>query len=181
MPRLILPNQYVSVDNPLIFLAGPMRGAPLWQDKAIEIISSKNPDIYIASPSKKLRTEYILDAIKGDDTKFSRQTNWEAHYIEYSSKNGAVIVWLPAQVFPMPINKRTGFPKPYARDTRGEYGELRGSMKYDKNIRFVVGYEENFDGWDVAKENFLRVSPNISFYSTLEDTCEEAVRLANLK
>jgi hypothetical protein len=68
--------------------------------------------------------------------------------------------------------------KDYARDTRGELGEWRGQLKHDKNVRFVIGAEQGFDGLDIIKCNSSAVSPGIEFYSTLEKTCEEAVRLA---
>jgi hypothetical protein len=35
---LILPPQYVTVEGPLVFLAGPIQGAPDWQREAIALL-----------------------------------------------------------------------------------------------------------------------------------------------
>ena len=32
---LILPPEYVTIDGPLVFLAGPVQGAPDWQSRAV--------------------------------------------------------------------------------------------------------------------------------------------------
>jgi hypothetical protein len=43
MAGVIIPKTYVTmITDPLIFLAGPILGAPNWQDKAIEILFSQN-------------------------------------------------------------------------------------------------------------------------------------------
>ncbi len=170
--RLILPKTYVrDIDNALIFLAGPIACAPLWQDKAIEIIHSKNPDIYIASPSKKLRMEYLDKAMPGDKTKFPKQLDWERYYLELASKKGVILFWLPKE-------KQHSCEKTYTRDTTGELGEWRGRLIYDKNIKLVIGGEVGFDGLDIIKRNYLAVKPDMKFHSGLEETCEEAVSLA---
>lgn len=48
--RIILVPDYVDVKGPLIFLGGPIQGAPDWQSRAIEHIQKSAPDINIASP-----------------------------------------------------------------------------------------------------------------------------------
>ena len=56
MSKLILPKTYISnLDMPLIFLAGPIRGAPNWQDDAIRFLFSQEKNLAIASP--RLRTD----------------------------------------------------------------------------------------------------------------------------
>ncbi len=46
------PPEIAEVDGPLIFLAGPIQGAPDWQSEAISIIHDIDPAIAIASPRK---------------------------------------------------------------------------------------------------------------------------------
>ena len=41
MPHVVIPKTYVEeIGDPIIFLAGPIKGAPNWQSEAITIISS---------------------------------------------------------------------------------------------------------------------------------------------
>lgn len=169
--RIILPKVYVpDIKEKIIFLAGPIKGAPKWQDKAIRIIHSQNPQIYLASPSKHLREEYLQSALKGDETKFPRQLNWERYYLELTSERGSIMFWLPKE-------ESHFYDRAYARDTRGELGEWRGRLVYNSNIRLAIGGEELFDGLDVIKRNFTSLFPKMKFFSTLEETCAEAVRL----
>src|SRR3989338_8562800 len=50
MAKLIIPKTYVQeLGAPLIFLAGPIRSAPNWQDEAINLLFSQEPYLVIAS------------------------------------------------------------------------------------------------------------------------------------
>ena len=50
MGGLIVPKYYLAHVGRLIFLAGPIKGAPNWQDNAIELILDLEPSLFIASP-----------------------------------------------------------------------------------------------------------------------------------
>ena len=79
----------------------------------------------------------------------------------------------------MNINAVTGFPQPYARDTRPELGRYGwGALRHNLNYPVVVGGEDNFDGIDVIKRNFLSAKPDFVFQKSLRETCEEAVKRA---
>lgn len=152
----------------MIFLAGPISNAPLWQDEAINIIRKIDKNIYIASPHKRDNN------ISESDVIFNKQLEWERHYLEIASKRGAILFWLP-------VARQHDCNMTYARDTRGELGEWRGRMAYDEDINVVIGGEEKFDGIDIIKRNFLAIMPNMKFYSTLEETCMQALKTANEK
>src|SRR3989344_5093862 len=181
MLRLILPKSYIELNDSdyLIFLAGPIKGAPLWQDNAIEIINKIDDSVYLASPSKELRQSYLDNALQGDNNRFSRQAFWERFYLKKARAKSrrAIMFWLPAQTEEMPLNPNTNFPRSYARDTRGELGGWGwGILENDRKAPIIVGAEDNFDGLSVVKANFYDVMPDMKFYSTLEDTCMAAVR-----
>ncbi len=182
--RIILPKTYVLTDNAsLIFLAGPIKGAPRWQDKGIETIHTINNQIYVVSPSNKVREEYLEDRLRGTKSDFPYQLNFERHYLKSASesKKGAIIFWLPKQREPMPINPETDFTQPYARDTRPETAGWGWKLlESNPKANVIVGGEEGFDGFDVIKRNFLAVKPDMKFYSTLEETCLEAIKLITL-
>jgi hypothetical protein len=105
---------------------------------------------------------------------FDKRLNWERHYLKIASRQGAILAWLPNET-------QHDCEKVYGRDTRGELGEWRGRLVYDSSIKLVLGGEPGFDGIEMIKRNFLAVSPDMKFYSTLEETCAEAARQARLK
>lgn len=178
--RIILPkNRIENIDGPLIFLAGPVQGAPRWQDRAIEMIHANNSEIYVAAPSLNVREEYFEARMRSAENDFLYQLDWERNYLELASKKGVILFWLPNQIEAMPINQKTGFSQPYARDTRPETaGWGWRLLEYKPKTNIVVGAEEYFDGINVITRNFLRVKPNMKFYSTLEQTCQKAIKLA---
>lgn len=79
--KVIIPKTYVSrIKDPLIFLAGPIRGAPNWQAGAIEILLAEEPGLVIASPRRDPGVaDYI---IKGEKIDFQ------------GSGNGKDIIWI---------------------------------------------------------------------------------------
>ena len=171
MRRLILPKNKVEVDGPLIFLAGPIRGAPSWQDDAIEYIHARDPAIHVASPRRDTSDHIAAEALLSD-VHFPRQLDWERHYLEYASEKGAILFWLP-------LAKEATPGKTYARDTRGELGEWRGRSVYNPHIRLAIGGEAEFDGLDVMRRCYEDVIPGFQLYATLEETCDAALRLAS--
>ncbi len=50
--KVLTPPNYVNIDRPVLFLAGPIKGAVDWQSEAIKIVSQAELDIYIANPRK---------------------------------------------------------------------------------------------------------------------------------
>jgi len=179
--RLVLPKDCVELNAPLIFLMGPISGTLPWQDYAINTILEISKKVYVASPSKRLRTEYLDESIK-TGKEFDRQLDWEIFYLRRASdinRKGCILAWLPAQADEMPVQSFTGRPRVYARDTRAELGRWgTGALAYNPNHKIVVGGEAGFDGIDVIKRNFLDVKSDFKFYSSLEETCREAVRVA---
>jgi len=174
MHKVFTPKDRIIPDGPLMFLAGPINGAPDWQERVIGTLLCEVPEIYIASPKMHLNLPQGVNPLTSN-TKFQYTTDWERHYLAEASKKGAIMFWLPKQAYTMPVDSDTGFHKPYARDTRGELGEWRGRMISDPSIRLVIGGEEAFDGIDVIKRNFWAVKPDMPFYSTLEETCYAAI------
>ncbi|HMF33383.1 MAG TPA: hypothetical protein VKK79_18300 [Candidatus Lokiarchaeia archaeon] len=172
MLRLILPNTRVDpLDGPVIYLAGPIIGAPKWQGEAVAILHTLDPDLFVASPSTRLPEDQKRAQVKGNQPNFTDQLTWERYYMEMASKQGAILFWLP-------VEKQHDCNHPYARDTRGELGEWRGRLAYDKDLRVVIGREEGFDTHYVIQRNYQTVVPGIKFYSSLDETCTEATRLA---
>ncbi len=172
MAGVIIPKTYVdNVESPLIFLAGPIKGAPLWQDEAIRILFAIDSQLTVASPRRGIRENIAAYILNGDDNNFPRQRAWEKHYLERASKTGAILFWLPGEV-------EHSCEKSYAAMTRKELGDWTTAYRYDKSIRFCVGSDGKFSELDTLKYDLSIDIPDKVIMNSLEETCEEALRLA---
>jgi hypothetical protein len=170
MGKLIIPKSYVEINSPIIFLAGPIKGAPNWQDEAAEIIFSKKPNTTIASPRWGIRDKIEKYVVIGIENYFQRTRAWERHYLEISSKNGAIMFWLPKE-------ENHNCQKVYGAMTRLELGQWMTRYSFDKNVRFCVG-SDGFSEINTIAYDLSIDAPDISIKTSLEETCNEAIKLA---
>mgnify|MGYP001583684757 FL=1 len=141
MVKLIIPKTYVQeLVLPLIFLAGPIRSAPNWQNEAIDLLFSQKPNLVIASPRRGVRDKIAPYIITGDETYFSRQRAWERHYLDIASKTGAILFWLPCEV-------EHDCQKVYGAMTRVEIGQWMTDYKHDKMCAFVLEVMASFQNY----------------------------------
>jgi len=163
--RVILPKTYVeNIDKPLIFLAGPIRDARDWQEPTINYITSNNKDVIIANPRWDA-SEYIWNlAIGGRIDYFKRQRAWERHYLDIAKHNGAVLFWLANAPGLM---------------TRLELGQMMTRYKFDKSTKFCVGGEKEFMDIETIKYELSIYAPDKKIFETLEETCQEAIKLTH--
>lgn len=169
MNRLIVPKSYVEMKSgPLIFLAGPIKGAPKWHDEAIKYLFSKNKNLTIASPNVKVGDELKKYIISGYLEDFLRQRAWERHYLEFASKNGAIMFWLPGE-------EHHVFGKSYGAMTRLELGQWSTNYKNDESINICIGSDGNFSELKTIKFDLSLDTPNKKIFSSLEETCDEAL------
>jgi len=174
--RIVLPKTFVEIDNdygPVFFLAGPIKGGNDWQYRVVKEIERYYVGFYAVLPNRyKNFHPLMLRKINGNENKFERQTSWERHYLNIASNLGCIIFWLPAED---KLNPRKD-GEVYARDTRGELGEWRGRMMHNKDLKVVIGAEEDFPGLSQIQRNFNEAL-NIQFpiYKTLSGTVEAAI------
>jgi len=106
---------------------------------------------------------------------FQRQLEWERHYLDWASKNGCIIFWLPCESKDEP---RQG-NEPYAMDTRGEIGEWRGRLMNNSiftTMNLVIGGEFGFPGLETIHRNFEQaLREKFPIYPTLEETVKAAI------
>ena len=175
MSKLIIPKTYVQkLQAPLIFLAGPIRSAPNWQDEAIDILFSQGSNLIIASPRRGVRDKIAQYIATGDESYFPRQRAWERHYLDIASKTGAILFWLPDEA-------EHDCQKVYGAMTRVEIGQWMTNYKYNNSVRFCVGSDDKFSELDTIDFDLKLDAPNKEIKQTLEETCIEAVRLAYQK
>lgn len=173
MAGVIVPNIYVRDVNKLIFLAGPIRGAPNWQDEAIRILLPKNSELIIATPRRGIRESFAGSVLPGDNNYFKRQRLWERHYLETASKRGAILFWLPGEA-------EHNCAKSYGAMTRLELGQWMTNYRHDNRVRFCVGSDGKFSELDIIRIDLALDAPDKRILGTLEETCDEALRLYNL-
>ncbi len=87
--RLLLqPPEIVEADGAVIFLAGPIQGAPDWQTEATSIIHDLDSSIIVASPRKDYPEGTFV---------YENQVDWETHFLREAGRLGVVSFWLAAQ------------------------------------------------------------------------------------
>ena len=170
---LIIPNVHVgNVYAPLIFLLGPIRGAPNWQDDAVEYILSRKPTLVVASPRRGTGDKIPkYNPINGNNNHFPRQRAWERYYLEIARKKGCGMFWLPGE-------SEHNCDKSYGAMTRLELGQLMTSYKQDHSTRFCIGTDGKFSEFDTIAYDLSLDAPDKKIFSTLEETCDEAMRIA---
>lgn len=187
--RIIVPKRFYKVEKTLnervYFLAGPIRGGGDWQEKMCRIIDHIDSNPIIVCPCRwddPKKEDHPLKAyFVGEDTKrFGRQLSWERYYLELagvpnpSGPSGCILFWLPIE---SEENPHEG-PEPYAMDTRGELGEWRMRMKYEK-ARVVIGADPEFYGLSQIQRNYTHVlGRDFPIESSMEQTAYRAMSKA---
>src|SRR3989338_9255350 len=110
MGKVLLPSVIVEVEGPVVFLAGPIQGAPDWLEEAARILSEFEPALTVASP-RALPNEYE----KFDEAHYRAQVDWETHYLRRAAREGVIMFWLAKE-------KTHIHERAYAQTSRFEIG-----------------------------------------------------------
>ena len=164
--RVYTPIEYIEAEitRPVIFLAGPIQGAPDWQTQASKIIKAKRRNLIIASPRK----EYLPG-----DFDYGEQVDWETFHLRRAGQNGAVMFWLPKE-----SHKLNG--RAYAQTSRIELGEWKVRHERD-GAKLVVGIEPGFSGERYIRRRFSQDCPEVPILNNLEETCLTTIDLIRQK
>jgi hypothetical protein len=172
MAGVILPKIHVErIMDPLIFLAGPIRSAPNWQDEAIGLLFSMRREIVIASPRRERNARLLPYYLCGREDFFHRQRAWERHYLDMASRTGAVMFWLPGE-------EKHSCRKSYGAMTRIELGQWMTNYRNDSSVRLCVGSDGRFSELDTIVYDLYLDAPDMKVFKSLEETCAEAIRLS---
>jgi|SRR5579862_2022803 len=159
--RLLQPPEIVEVEEPVIFLAGPIQGAPDWQQDAAAKIHELDPIIIVASP----RRDYPEGTFV-----YEKQVDWETHFLRTAGRLGVVGFWLAKQTVETP-------GRAYAQTSRFELAEWKMRHEYE-GIKLTLGIEEGFGNARYIKRRFSQDCPDVKITDNLEDMCRNAVNLA---
>ena len=135
--KIYRPNEVFHTTEPGIFLAGPIQGAPNWQQESetmLDRVSLKRGlDFNIYNPR----------ADNFDPKDEAAQKHWEKTYLKRARDSGAILFWLAAQDFSI-----EDYPegRSYAQTTRIELGRAFGWRDYNPRTRIVLGIDPNYEG-----------------------------------
>jgi hypothetical protein len=156
---LLVPPLYSDLNRPLVFLAGPIQGAPDWHRPAIELLNTANVDL--ASPR--------YEGKKHKDEEYYDQVKWEHYHLQEAAKNGVTLFWMAKEV-------KHVCDRAYAQTSRFELGEAM-AMHVWQGIKMVVGMEEGFSNARYLRYTISQKAPGIPLCETLEETCARALEL----
>lgn len=166
MGQVLYPPTIADVSGSIIFLAGPIQGAPQWQERAIKIIQELSHNPIIACPRRLIMTSKEFDAAE-----YNLQVDWETHYLRKAGLFGVVMFYLAKE-----IKSEHSCDRAYAQTTRFELSEWK--MRHERdNTKLAIGIERGFTNEKYIRRRFGQDCPDINICNSLRDTCEEAVRL----
>lgn len=162
--RIVLtPPEIVETEEPVIFLAGPIQGAPDWQSVAARLIHDINPRIIVASPRKDYPEGTFV---------YERQVDWETHTLRAAGRYGVIAFWLAAQTEETP-------GRSYAQTSRFELAEWKMRHEYE-GIKLTIGIEEGFGNARYIRRRFAQDAPDVAIVDSLQEMAQNAVDLARL-
>lgn len=169
---LIEPPVYQPVSGaPVVFLAGPIHFAPLWQLEAFDILHSLDDNIVVASPRRLLSVERYRYLVPAGDHSFHRQRAWERFYMELAARQGCIMFWLPRPA------RATGGAV-YGATTRYELGLWSARYAHDDDMGLCIGTDGEFPTvHTIAYDIEMEIGPN-SLHRNLGQTCKTAVHIA---
>lgn len=164
MADVLIAPTYRDINDPVIFLAGPIQGAPDWQREAIALLEP-TPGIQVASPRRsKSRPKDF------DDEMYRAQVDWEHHYLDRAADEGVILFWLARE-------QTHRCDRAYAQTTRFELGEMT-ARHCQSGVRMVVGVDDGFSNARYIRYTLSKKAPGIPVLDSLSAACAQAVVIA---
>ena len=160
MSTVLRPPNIIPIHTPLVFLAGPIQGAPDWQAEAVQWFTTNAPGISVASP----RRQYAKSEFD-----YAAQVDWETHHLRWAAEHGVILFWLAREAVPVP-------GRAYAQTSRFELAEWKVRHERD-GAKLVVGIDDGFSGARYIRHRFGQDCPKVPVVSSLVEVCSSAVAL----
>lgn len=161
MSRVLSPPDILEVDGPVIFLAGPIQGAPDWQSQAIEQIHASCNGV-IANPRRR-----YLDG----EFDYAKQVDWETSQLNRAAKNGVIMFWLAKE-------ETHDCDRAFAQTSRFELAEWKVRHQME-GTKLVVGIEPGFTNERYIRRRFGQDCPRVQIFATLKETVAATVELVS--
>lgn len=151
----VLPEKNYS-DKKIVFLAGPIKGAPDWQAQAIKDLADL--DVYVANPRRDNVQNFNLDL----------QIDWESKFLAAAD---VIMFWIPPK--DIEISGRD-----YAQTTRFELAEWAAKTRYNRiRKQIVVGIDDAFFGKSYIVKRLE--AENVPVYNNYAETLAKVRLLLN--
>ncbi|MCB1157133.1 MAG: hypothetical protein H7A25_14915 [Leptospiraceae bacterium] len=158
--NVIYPPNFIEIEGSVIFLAGPIQSATVWQEEAAQFLYKLKPEVYIANPRR--------DYPEGEFV-YEKQVDWETHFLRRAEKKGVILFWLAKEF-------KHNCARPYAQTSRFELGEWKARHEF-LGSKLVLGIEKEFSNDRYIKRRFSQDCPSVPICSSLEETCKTALEL----
>lgn len=153
----------IASTTPVIFTAGPIQGAPRWQESAIDKFqwAFYDSDVAVACPRTPGEWHY----------RYNEQVDWELEHLQRAAGFGVVMFWLanrdPSEHHPP--------GRCYAQTSRFELGEWVGRFLSGEGRSLVIGIEDGFPNERYIRRRCMHAFPKMMIHGTLESTCDAVV------
>jgi hypothetical protein len=158
----------IPTTRELFFFAGPIQGAPDWQNTGIAVfgeLSDRYPKLNDADLANPRRT--YMDGTFD----YEAQVTWERRALRRAADCGGVVFWFAAQDHSLPYEQG----RAYAQTTKIELGRVLGWRDYDPTIAVAIGIEPGYEG---GNERYIRsaaAEQGLQVYTELGITCAALV------
>ena len=150
------PYENAPVDEPTIFLAGPIQGSSNWQFEAVETINKR--EVSVANPNWDSKGKFH----------FKKQIEWESRHLHQAAFKGCILFWLETE--------QTHYcERAYAQTSRFELAEWATKTLMSDDVRIVVGLDNDFSGRGYIRYRLENNFPNIIVVDSLARACDMAV------
>lgn len=165
--QILYPKDIIKPNYPVLFLAGPILGAPRWQAEALQYLADKDLPITAAVPIR-----YVPEGLERfgyPNITSERQRNWERHYLDLAYGAGAVVFWMPGQIEPV-----SG--KGYGSTTRVELAVTHTRKLLGQDLSFFVGTDGNFQDYRISEFDLLTDCPDTPIYTDMYEMLDATVK-----
>ena len=165
-PEYDINSTFEDNEDVIVFFAGPIQGAPEWQEDFIKKIQTElkniktTKNIILASPRRLEKSDNFI---------YEEQVDWESYYLDKASKQGVVIFWLAGE-------KEKVDGRSYAQTTRFEIGEWWAKGQNIENFKIVVGAQKGFDGQKYIINKFTTNYPTFKLNTNIDDMISEITK-----
>jgi hypothetical protein len=164
MNMLIIPPEVVPVEDPVLFLAGPIQGATDWQAAAASRIAAAGVPCAIASPRRPPPPSGVFA-----EADYNAQVDWEHRYLDLAAKTGVILFWLAKEAV-------HDCGRAFAQTSRFELGEAV-TLHRLAGARLVIGIEDGFSNARYIRRTVGKKAPAVPILPSLDETCDAAVAL----
>ena len=171
--RIITMSEVAPRDTPLIYIAGPSRGAIIGWRLTVAQFMQRRTQANVAFP-KFFSDEEELNQ------KFRKKVAWAYHHFDHAIQDGVLFFWFPKQNARCQGNAGPLSDHPYAINAERALGLCLGAKRYRPRIKVVVGYEKDYGRKQSLLDLFEHWNVGIEpIEDDLKLCCEQAVKLIN--